>query len=266
MANMDMSQVISMLKCIQQEDLSVAEALKELEAQQFQELGFAKLDHQRAQRTGLPEAVFAVGKTTDQLVDICSQILSHQKRLLITKLSEKRFKDLSFRWATALKGRRHPQAQTLAFASHLKPETINTIPHNSDLPNQLLILSAGTADIPVATEAYETAMWLGLKPKLVADVGIAGIQRLLAHQQILQQARVIIVVAGMDGALPAVVAGLTKAIVIATPTSVGYGSGLEGIAALLTMLNSCVPGVLVVNIDNGFGAACAAVLILKESE
>ncbi len=269
-SSVDMSRVMVLLRQIQQGELSAADALEQLENQHYQDLGFAKLDHNRRRRTGLPEAVFAAGKPTEQLVSICQQMLARQSLLLVTQLSPTAHRQLASQWQPASQGRYHPLAQTLAIAPHLKKGLAAADSKDLSLPQQepshpqLLILCAGTADLPTATEALETAQFLGCQPRLIADVGIAGIQRLLAHQQSLEQAQVVIAVAGMDGALPAATAGLTPALVIAVPTSVGYGTGIGGLSAVLTMLNSCAPGVLVVNVDNGYGAACAAALILKK--
>jgi hypothetical protein len=244
---MDRSELLTLLQRLKVGDLTPDEAIRQVERESYQELGFAKLDHQRARRLGFPEVVFAQGKADEQLLEICRAHLAVHPRLLVTRLAPERAPGL----ATALPGGRYnPTACTLTFGGEAVAAQ-----------GGVLVLCAGTADLPVAEEALETARIMGARAELVADVGVAGIHRLMAHQARIDAARVLVVVAGMEGALPSVVGGLARAPVIAVPTSVGYGTGLGGVAALLTMLNSCAPGVTVTNIDNGFGAGYAAAII-----
>ena len=244
---MDHAQLLALFRQIEAGRLSADQALGEAQRQSFQDLGFAKLDHQREARLGFPEVVYAEGKAETHLLDICRKHLDVHERLLVTRLNESQAAQLR---AALPRGHHNAIARTMSYG-------LDTAPASGDL----LVLCAGTADLPVAEEALETARLMGNRSQLIADVGVAGLHRLLAHQERLRQARVVIVVAGMEGALPSVVGGLIRAPVIAVPTSVGYGASFGGITALLSMLNSCAPGVTVVNIDNGFGAAFAASLI-----
>ena len=244
---MDHAQLLALFRQIEAGRLSADQALSQAQRQSFQDLGFAKLDHQREARLGFPEVVYAQGKAEAHLLDICRKHLDVHERLLVTRLNESQASGLK---AALPQGHHNAVARTMSYG-------LDKAPASGDL----LVLCAGTADLPVAEEALETARLMGNRSQLIADVGVAGLHRLLAHQERLQQARVVIVVAGMEGALPSVVGGLIRAPVIAVPTSVGYGASFGGITALLSMLNSCAPGVTVVNIDNGFGAAFAASLI-----
>jgi hypothetical protein len=216
----------------------------------YEDLGFAKIDHQRAMRTGLPEVIYGAGKTDEQIAAIFARMALTGANVLSTRTSAT---------AAALVREAHPAAEhnpaarTVALRQQEVPPFSGTI----------ALLCAGTSDIPVAEEAAVTAALLGHQVARIYDVGVAGLHRLLAHQSALNEARVIIVCAGMEGALPSVVAGLVSAPVIAVPTSIGYGASFGGIAALLGMLNSCSPHIGVVNIDNGFGAACLAHSILR---
>lgn len=227
--------------------LSPDDALKKVQAESYTDLGFVKIDHGRQQRLGFPEVVYSENKTIDQLEKICSAHLKIHQCLLVTRLSEEKYLQLE---ASGLRGRYNAMAQTLSFA-----------PPAPELVGNILILCAGTSDLPVAEEAKETAWVMGNQVELISDVGVAGLHRLLDQLERLRQAKVIIVVAGMEGALASVVGGLVQVPVIAVPTSIGYGVSLHGITALLSMLSSCAPGVTVVNIDNGFGAAFTASLI-----
>lgn len=252
---MDRSDVINLLNRLKDGELTPEEALGQMERSTYQDLGFAKLDHQRMQRTGFPEVVFAEGKADAHLLDICAAHLKVHDRLLVTRLEPERHVMLAETLPTGQKnalpsGHYNPLGRTLSFGLENAPEH-----------GDVLVLCAGTSDLPVAEEAMETARIMGSRVELIADVGVAGLHRLLSHTKRLEQARVLVVVAGMEGALPSVVGGLTRAPVIAVPTSVGYGTGLGGVAALLSMLNSCAAGVTVTNIDNGFGAGFSAALI-----
>jgi pyridinium-3,5-biscarboxylic acid mononucleotide synthase len=244
---MTRDETLRLLQRLQAGELTPEEAIRHVERESFQELGYAKLDHQRARRLGFPEVVFAEGKADEQLLEICRAHLQVHPRLLVTRLAAGRAPLLG---AELPGGRYNATARTLSYGlQDVQPR------------GAVLVLCAGTADLPVAEEAAETARIMGAQVELVADVGVAGIHRLMAHRERIDAAHVIVVVAGMEGALPSVVGGLARAPVIAVPTSVGYGTGLGGVAALLTMLNSCAPGITVTNIDNGFGAGYAAALI-----
>ncbi len=228
-------------------------ALERLRHLPFEDLTFARIDHHRALRQGQPEVVFCEGKTADQVVSICERLAAMTGSFLGTRCSESQ--------VTALR-RRFPSVvwTPLARTVHLLPEGAEV---TRPVSGSILVVSAGTSDLPVAEEAAVVADVFGHRVERLADVGVAGIHRLLASERRLQDADVIIVVAGMEGALPSVIGGLVAAPVIAVPTSVGYGASFGGLAALLGMLNSCAAGVTVVNIDNGFGAAAAASRICR---
>ena len=211
----------------------------------FEDLGFARVDHHRAIRQGMPEVVFGPGKTPDQIAAIAERIVRAGHSLLVTRTDRSAFEAVSARIADA---KFHELARTITLAQGDVTPGRGTI----------AIAAAGTADLPVAEEAAISAELMGNTVDRVFDVGVAGLHRLLAEHHRLLSARVIIVVAGMEGALPSVVGGLVPMPVIAVPTSVGYGASFGGVAALLGMLNSCASGVSVVNIDNGFGAAAVA--------
>jgi NCAIR mutase (PurE)-related protein len=228
--------------------LTPAEAARAIEEATLERLHFATLDHQRALRTGFPEVVFGEGKSPDQLVTIMERLLARGGVALATRVRPE--------GVTALR-RAHPKAEVHERA-RIVVVRCGKAPR---LRGRVLVLCAGTADLPVAEEALITARTMGSRAELVADVGVAGLHRLLAHGKRLRSARVLVVVAGLEGALPSVVGGLTDRPVIAVPTSVGYGAHFRGLAPLLAMMNSCAPGVTVVNVDNGFGAGYAAHLI-----
>jgi NCAIR mutase (PurE)-related protein len=214
----------------------------------FEDLGFANLDHHRRLRRGLPEVVFAERKTPEQTVEIVGRLLARGEDVLVTRVAADVAMDLL---AAHPRGRHHALARTVSWR---RDESVR-------LPGRVLVVSAGTADLPVAEEAAETARVFGNDVETMYDVGVAGLHRLLGQGDRLRRATAIVVAAGMEGALPSVVGGLTDVPVIAVPTSVGYGASFGGLAALLAMLNSCASGVTVVNIDNGFGAGCAATLV-----
>ena len=238
--------VLALLQQVAEGSLSPAQVLEQLALPPIEELPFATIDHHRALRQGYPEVIFAAGKTTEQVVTIAERIAARGSGVLITRASD------AVREAF---GERFPPAELNAVArtAYLAPDEPPPVGRGS-----ILIVTAGTSDIPVAEEAAVTARALGNTVERLTDVGVAGIHRLLAQSEALGRASVVIVVAGMEGALPSVVGGLVRRPVIAVPTSVGYGASFGGIAALLGMLNSCAAGVTVVNIDNGFGAAYAA--------
>jgi NCAIR mutase (PurE)-related protein len=229
-------------------EASIDDALAQLANLPYEELGFAKPDHHRALRRGFPEVVFGPGKTAEQIALIVERLASRTDKVLVTKVTEECFHTVRQHTPDA---EYHPTARAI---------TVNRAKDDPRRPG-IMVLSGGTADIPIAEEAGLTAELMGNEVERSYDVGIAGVHRLLDHLPRLRQAKVIVVVAGMEGALPSVVSGLVSTPVIATPTSVGYGASFGGLAALLTMLNSCSAGVSVVNIDNGFGAGYLAALI-----
>jgi len=222
-----------------------AELMERLRARPFEDLGFAQVDHQRAARKGFPEVIFGQGKTPAQVAAIAERIVGHGQTLLVTRTTAEAFEAVRAAVPGAVF---HEQARLIERRSGELPRGTGTI----------LVAVAGTSDLAVAEEAAITAEVMNNPVDRLFDVGVAGLHRLLSARDRLEAARVIIVIAGMEGALPSVVGGLVRAPVIAVPTSVGYGASFGGIAALLGMLNSCAPGVAVVNIDNGFGAACIA--------
>lgn len=226
----------------------VNEALERLKDLPFEDLGFAKVDHHRALRTGMPEVIFAAGKTPPHVTSIFEHMAKAGGNVLATRASREMFEAVA---------RVEPRAEYHEMARAITLTQAPAAPGKGTIA----VVCAGTSDLPVAEEAAVTASLMGNSVELIADVGVAGIHRLLAQMESLQTARVLIVCAGMEGALPTVVAGLVKAPVLAVPTSVGYGASFGGVAALLGMLNTCAPNVSVVNIDNGFGAACIASII-----
>lgn len=230
-------------------ELDVDTALERLRVMPFEELGFAKVDHHRALRAGLPEVVFGEGKTASQIVSIAKALAGRETNLLVTRLDPGKARALR----KALPGVRYRPDVRLATLVRRKPEKRGK--------GKIAVVTAGTSDIPVAEEAAVTAEMMGNEVERIFDVGVAGIHRLFAHRNEILGASVLVVVAGMEGALPSVVGGLVDRPVIAVPTSVGYGASFGGLAALLAMLNTCSAGVVVVNIDNGFGAGVAASLI-----
>jgi len=228
--------------------LSPDAAVERLRHLPFEDLGFAKLDHHRALRQGMPEVIFAQGKTPRQIAEIFTRLAAHGGNVLATRATEQQYSAVAEAMPRA-------EYRPLARAIVLKRDRKK---HGKGV---IVVVSAGTSDIPVAEEAVVTAELMGNQVQHIYDVGVAGIHRLLAHRGALSKARVIIVCAGMEGALPSVVGGLVGVPVIAVPTSVGYGAAFEGLAALLGMMNSCASNVSVVNIDNGFGAGYIASLI-----
>ncbi|HOF61579.1 MAG TPA: nickel pincer cofactor biosynthesis protein LarB [Candidatus Latescibacteria bacterium] len=239
----------TLLEQVRDGSLSTEKAMETLRAFPFEDLGFAQLDHHRALRKGFPEVIFCESKTVEQVVVIADRIVSHGADLLATRVTPAQGEALC---AAIPQARYNPTARTVALRQSNQPPATR---------GEILVVCAGTSDLPVAEEALETAKAMGHPVSLLADVGVAGIHRLLSAQDRLFAASVIIVVAGMEGALASVVGGMVGVPVIAVPTSVGYGAHFGGLAALLGMLNSCATGVTVVNIDNGFGAAAAACII-----
>ena len=224
---------------------ALAQVLQLMSAASFQNLGFARVDHHRELRQGFPEVIFGLGKTPEQIAAIAREIVSRGHTLLVTRAGEDAFAAVQCHVPGAAF---HPIARTITYRQNDVQPGRGTI----------LIAAAGTSDLPVAEEACVTAEVMGNTVDRLFDVGVAGIHRLLAEHERLTSARAVVVVAGMEGALPSVVGGLVKVPVIAVPTSIGYGASFGGLAALLGMLNSCASGVSVVNIDNGFGAAAIA--------
>ena len=228
--------------------LTPDEAVARLRHLPFEDLDFAKVDHHRALRAGFPEVVLAEGKTAKQVASIFSRLARHQTNVLATRASKEHF-------AAVRRLVRKAEYRELARAIVLQRD------RTKYGKGKIVVVSAGTSDIPVAEEAVVTAEVMGNDVEHLYDVGVAGIHRLLAHRKVLFDARVVIVCAGMEGALPSVVGGMLRVPVIAVPTSVGYGASFQGLAALLGMMNSCASNVSVVNIDNGFGAGYVASLI-----
>jgi pyridinium-3,5-biscarboxylic acid mononucleotide synthase len=245
---MNQLELLKILESVKAGELAPAKAIERLKHLPFEDLGFAKVDHHRALRQGFAEVIFGKGKTPQQVAGIVRAMLRQKdskQNILVTRANTKMF-------AAVKKLNRAAKFHSLS--------GVITIERSPELTGKgtILLVSAGTSDMPVAEEALLTARMMGNQTEHLYDVGVAGIHRLLEHREKLTQARVIICVAGMEGALPSVVGGLVPVPVIAVPTSVGYGASFGGIAALLGMLNSCASNVTVVNIDNGFGAACVA--------
>jgi NCAIR mutase (PurE)-related protein len=228
--------------------VSTEAALERLKHLPFEDLGFAKLDNHRSLRRGFPEVIYGEGKTVPQILAIMGRMAKRGHPILVTRVGPEPARKIRARHRAA---RYHATARAITVAR----------PAPGRLRPGILVLAAGTSDLPVAEEAALTATMMGNEVETSYDVGIAGLHRLLAQKDKLRRARVIIAVAGMEGALPSVVSGLVGVPVIGVPTSVGYGTGLKGVAALMGMLNSCSTGLLVVNIDNGFGAGYAAAVI-----
>lgn len=228
--------------------LSSDEAVQKLRHLPFEDIGFANVDHHRTLRAGMPEVIFGPGKTPEQVAEIFSRLAKRGNNVLATRVSPEQVRAVRRK---VRKAEFHELARAITFT---QDETIYG-------KGKIAIVSAGTSDIPVAEEALVTAQIMGNEVQHVYDVGVAGIHRLLARRDLLMEARVVIVCAGMEGALPSVVGGLVGVPVIAVPTSVGYGASYQGVAALLGMLNSCASNVSVVNIDNGFGAGYVASII-----
>ena len=245
---MNADSIRKLLEQVRRGNLSPDEAVQRLRHMPFEDLGFAKLDHHRALRAGMPEVVFAEGKSAAQIAEIFWRLAKHGGNILATRATREQF--------TAVK-------RKLRGAKYREPARAIVLQrdHKKMGRGTIAVVSAGTSDIPVADEAVITAEIMGNEVEHLYDVGVAGIHRLLANRGTLARARVVIVCAGMEGALPSVVGGLVGVPVIAVPTSVGYGAAFKGLAALLGMMNSCASNVSVVNIDNGFGAGYVASMI-----
>jgi len=245
---MQEKELIKLLEDLKAGNIEINDAVKELKELPFKDLGFAKVDFHRELRQGHPEVVFCQGKTPEQVKEIVKVLAQRSNNILATRADEEAYKAVK---------------EVLPEAQYFKLARIVKVNEQKEITGKgkILVMSAGTADLPVAEEAVITAEAFGNEVERLYDVGVAGIHRLLANIDKLNEARVIIVAAGMEGALASVVGGLVNVPVIAVPTSVGYGASFNGLSALLTMLNSCAAGVGVVNIDNGFGAARLASVI-----
>jgi NCAIR mutase (PurE)-related protein len=246
---MNIRKLEDLLKRVKSGEMTLDEAIMQLKSLPFEDLGFTRIDHHRSLRKGFPEVIWGEGKTSGQILSIMKQLKKKGQNILITRLERKKAEAVQ---KVFLKSRYYPKPKVLTYLTH---------PVKSEGKGTILVITAGTTDIPVAEEAAITAQFMGNRVETLYDVGVAGIHRLLYERERLEKARVLIVIAGMEGALPSVVGGLVDRPVIAVPTSVGYGTSFGGITALLAMLNSCASGVSVVNIDNGFGAGYMASLI-----
>ena len=247
---MDPRAVLDLLNAVRAGSITPDEAGKRLQTLPYEDLGFAKVDHHRALRRGFPEAIFGAGKTPGQIAAIVDRIVARGQNVIVTRTTPD---------VHRLLAEHHPTAELHEAARCVTVMVAPTLP----LPGKAAIVCAGTSDVPVAEEAAVTAEFHGARVDRIHDVGVAGLHRLLDRTTTIREAQVVVVAAGMEGALPSVVGGLVDVPVIAVPTSIGYGASFSGLAALLAMLNSCSSGVSVVNIDNGFGAGYLAALILR---
>ncbi|MDO8491022.1 MAG: nickel pincer cofactor biosynthesis protein LarB [Dehalococcoidia bacterium] len=240
--------IAALLNRVKAGEVSIEEAVRQLQTLPYEDIGFAKIDHHRELRRGFPEVVFGQGKTPEQIAAIAERLAAHSDRVLVTRAGQEAFHAV----------RHHlPEATYNAIARAIIVDRSRKVPGKPGI----VVVSGGTSDIPVAEEAAVTAELMGNSIERVFDVGVAGIHRLLHFLPQLRKANVVVAVAGMEGALPSVVSGLVSAPVIAVPTSIGYGASFNGLAPLLAMLNSCSAGVAVVNIDNGFGAGYLSAMI-----
>ena len=246
---MDIKSLHHILSAVASGKKSVDEAVSRLVNLSYEDIEYAHIDHHRSLRKGFPEVIFGEGKTTEQISGIMEKMLLQENVVLVTRVDPLKAEKVTSRFPDA---RYHPDARMIIYKKKEYPVRGK---------GKILVLSAGTSDIPVAREAYLTAEAMGNPVESVYDVGVSGIHRLFNHKELIDQASVLIVVAGMEGALPSVVAGLVSRPVIAVPTSVGYGVSFGGITALFAMLNSCSSNIAVVNIDNGFGAGYVAAMI-----
>jgi NCAIR mutase (PurE)-related protein len=250
---MDANALKELLQAVASGQIAVADALSKLKQLPFEDLTYAHVDHHRALRKGFPEVIFGEGKTGEQILGIAKAMVDQGDTVMITRISTDKAERVRAQYPEAVY---HQEGRILVY---------NPKPAKALYGGLIVVIAAGTSDIPVAEEAAVTAKTMGHPVKTVYDVGVSGIHRLLDHQASWLEASVLIVVAGMEGALPSVVGGLVDKPVIAVPTSVGYGASFGGITALLSMLNSCASNVAVVNIDNGFGAGYVAALINKRA-
>lgn len=235
------NKIKKILDSVKDGSISVENAVRKLKHLPYEDISFAKVDHHRHLRQGVPEVIFAAGKMKEQVITIAKAMYKKSKSFLITKATKNIYHSLKIKDAVF-----HSASGMISIGAEKKKR------------GNVVVLTAGTSDIPVADEVAVTASFLGSRVNTVYDVGVAGLHRLMGNTKYIKKARVIVVVAGMEGALPSVVGGMTDKPVIAVPTSVGYGTSFGGITALFAMLNSCVPGIAVMNIDNGFGAGVLA--------
>ena len=249
MNNEDLNQL---LRSVAEGRISVEDASEKLRHIAYEDIEYAHVDHHRSLRKGFPEVIFGEGKTADQVIGIMEKMKDQENVILATRVRQNKADDILARFSDAVY---HADAKMIVWASK-NPRIVGR--------GTITIISAGTSDIPVAKEAYLTATAMGNRVETIFDVGVSGIHRLFSHKDIIDNASVLIVVAGMEGALPSVVAGMVSRPVIAVPTSVGYGVNLGGLTALFAMLNSCSSNVAVVNIDNGFGAGYMASIINRK--
>ena len=238
----------AVLEALKRGDLGVDDVVSQMRDLPYEDLDFAKVDHHRSIRQGFPEVVFGQGKTPEHIAEISAAVLTRSDRLLVTRAAPAAFE------ATVQK------VQDAKYDPSARCIVVDRRTDTRGVPG-VAVLCAGTSDLPVATEAAITAELVGCKVERISDVGVSGLHRLLDHLPRLRECRALVVVAGMEGALPSVVSGLVDIPVIAVPTSVGYGANFDGLAPLLAMLNSCAPGIAVVNIDNGFGGGYMAAMI-----
>ncbi len=243
---MNNEDIRNLLERIKDNRVSVDEALNLIKHMPYEDLTFAKIDHHRQIRNGIAEVVYAEGKREEEVIEISRRIYEKHQRLLVTRANRRIFDNLDIQAA-----RYHSHSRTIEAGS---PQ---------EKTGNVVVVTAGTSDIPVAEEVIVTLSFLGSKTEMLYDVGVAGLHRLLGNIKVFEKANVVVVVAGMEGALPSVIGGITDKPLIAVPTSIGYGTNLGGLTPLFAMLNSCAPGISVVNIDNGFGAGVAAHKINK---
>lgn len=250
---MNTSAIEEILQAHSAGNISVEEATGRIKNLSYENIGYARVDHARHARQGFPEVIFGQGKTKEQIVGIFEKLIAKSPNVLVTRTTEEVYGEIRNVYTDA--------------EWHADARIIRVLRDKTELgTGEIAIVTAGTSDIPVAEEAALTAEAMGNRVKRIWDAGVAGIHRILSEREMLQKSRVVVVAAGMEGALPSVVGGLVKVPVIAVPTSIGYGASLNGIAALLGMLNSCSSNVTVVNIDNGFGAGFVASLINRKFE
>jgi len=246
---MNEKEILELLSKVKNDEVSINDAVNKFKDLPFKDLGFAKIDNHRSIRVGYPEVIYCEGKTSEQVKKIINFMLTKNNNILATRVSKEMYEEIKDELPKDMKYNELGRTLTLE---------VNPVKRTNDY---IAIVSAGTSDLPVVEEAKETALILGNKVEVVTDVGVAGIHRLFARLDVIRGAKVVIVVAGMEGALASVVGGLVDKPIIAVPTSVGYGANFNGLSSLLCMLNSCASGVTVVNIDNGFGAAYSASMI-----
>ncbi len=248
---MDIKKLKQLLDSVHSSQISVDEALAQLKDLPYQDISYARVDHHRSLRNGFPEVIFGQGKSVEQIIGIMEAMVSKNDTIMVTRLKKEKADRITKRFVDSIY---HPDAKVLIYSSN---------PIEITGKGTIVVVTAGTSDIPVAEEAAITAQTMGNHVDTLYDVGVAGIHRLIDYKDSLEQASVLIVIAGMEGALPSVVGGLVDKPIIAVPTSTGYGTSFGGLTALFAMLNSCSSGIAVVNIDNGFGAGYVASLINK---